>query len=106
MANPQVQADSARRNPVRKPDILELHMSGMTPFLSHGDAANERLGDAHAILQILSQAFEGAYEASQQEGSRETIALMNQRIVARALDGVASLIAYAQHHLDCVGRVS
>lgn len=106
MAKPQVQADSAGRNPVSAPNILELKINGSTPFLSHADAANDRLADAHAILLVMSQAFEGAHEAGFLSETRETIDHLSQRIVARALDAVSNLVAYAQYHIDCDGRGS
>lgn len=100
MAVNPVGADSAHRNPMRTPNILDLKINGCTPFLSHGDAASERLADAYAILAVMSQAFEGAHEAACLGDKRETIDNMSYNLVARALDGVASLVAYAQHHID------
>lgn len=103
MAVETLGADSAHRNPVRDarvPDILNLTINGTTPFLSHRDAADDRLSDAHAILQVMSCAYMDAQSALSQGGKRETIETVSPGLISEALDAVANLIAYAQYHLD------
>lgn len=105
MAVHPVGAETARRNPVRvasAPDILNFKLNGTTPFLSHRDAANDRLSDAHAILVIMSRAYLDAQDALSDSSRRETIETIPPGIISEALDAVSNLIAYAQYHIDAV----
>lgn len=100
MAELLLGAKSAHRNAARDCDILKLKINGVTPFLSHPDCVNDRLSEAHAFLMVLSAGFLDADDALSDPKQRETITGLRPRIIAQALEGVAALVAYAQHHTD------
>ena len=79
-------------------DITTFKINGTTPFWSHGDSADERLSEAHAMLSLLA----GAHNVCEGIDPDEREPFENTRhcITARALDGIATLVALAQHHTD------
>jgi hypothetical protein len=72
----------------------KLDVNGMAPFYSHPDGATDRLKEAHALLTIFAAAF--------RETGDECIATTNPKIIAAAIDGVASLVALGLFHDSCV----
>lgn len=97
MANSNLQADSADRNDVRA-NLLNFQINGVSPAISHGDATTARLEEAHAVLTVLSFAFEDAATVGRETGDRIPITHLNERLIARAIEGAASLVAYASYH--------
>lgn len=83
-------------------DILNLRMNGTTPVLRHPDGINDRLREARAMLVVLEQAFRTAAEVDGRDGIG-TITDLNPTIIADAIEGVASMLAYAQFHHDHEG---
>ena len=75
------------------PSLEALRMNGMSPFWSQADCASTQLNEAHALLTVMASAFN--------ESGTEGVNAMNHAIIAAALDGIASLVALAQHHADC-----
>lgn len=104
MALSSVRADPADHNPASAPNILNLKLNSVTPFLSHRDAVNDRLADAHAILLVMSAAYQDAQEGIGDECPRESIATVSPGLIAKALDAVSNTIAYAQYHLDAASK--
>lgn len=83
------------------PSLSALKINGTTPFWSHGDGAYQRLSEAHAILTLLR----GAHNVCEDAGETVADAFANIRheIKGCALEGIGTLIALVQYHLDCVG---
>jgi len=103
------QADCAHHESIQDtwtPKSLKaLSINGMTPFSSHTEGVNERLREAHALLTILASTYGNADEYRDQPYIEISLTTMNNSIVQSALDGVATLIALAQHHYDHVAKV-
>ena len=93
--------DAASNHAPAASDFLGLRMNDTIPFLSHGDGLNEALKQSRAIVMVLASAFRTAREASDFP-EVDTIKNLNPIIVSNALEGVATLIALAQHHYDQV----
>lgn len=104
MAKLNLPADDAGRNPVSAPNILNFKLNGVTPFLSHRDAANDRLSDAHALLIVLARAYDCAQEAMEKDPKLDTIESVPPGLISEALDAVSNLVAYAQYHIDAAGQ--
>lgn len=103
MACQTVGADAALSNAARldaAPDIRNFKINGVSLVLSHADAQNARLADAHAILTALSYAFVDAESDPLRAERGDTILDLRPRIIAQALEGVANIVAYAQYHAD------
>lgn len=84
--------------PTTTPPTLEgLKITGVTPFWSPADARDEELAQAHALLLALSAGYETCAESGQGGPAFDTL---TYPLKARALDGIATLIALAQHHSD------
>lgn len=79
----------------RAPTLTDFKLNGTAPFWSHANSADQRIEEAHAILLTLSGAFASADDAK--EGTPGEV---RPAIVAQALQGIATLIALAQHHAD------
>lgn len=101
MANTPLQADSAHDNSVAPlPKLNELRINGTAPFgISYADSADQRLAEAHAILLVFVSAHDCAEEAG--NDAADSFHNLRHAITARALEGVATLIALAQHCEDC-----
>lgn len=80
------------------PRLEAFSINGARPFWSPADAADQQLGQAHALLTLLS----GAHDVCEVAGTDNSDAFDNIRheITSAALDGVATLIALAQFQLD------
>lgn len=87
-------------NSVSAPDILKFKLNGTSPFLSHRDAANDRLSDAHAILLFMSRAYQCAQDALGKNPDLDTIESIPPGVISEALDAVCNLVSYAQYHID------
>lgn len=103
------QADSAHHESIQDtwtPKSLKaLSINGMTPFHSHTEGVNERLREAHALLAILASTYGNADEYSNHPQVEISLATMNFSFAQSALDGVATLLALAQHHYDHVSKM-
>jgi pyrroline-5-carboxylate reductase len=86
------------------PSLNDLSINGMTPFAGNRDGADQLLAEAHALLTLLSGAYDCAEGAT--ESAADAVVNIRPGITARALNGIATLIALAQHFEECadVGR--
>lgn len=76
------------------PTLEAFKINGVTPFWSAGDAHDECLAQAHAITLCLSAAHDSS------EDGNDTFDTLTHTLKARALNGVATLLAMAQHQAD------
>lgn len=81
-----------------EPSIVDLEIGGIHPFYSAGDTADACLGEAHALLTMLTSAF----FLSGDVGPTATNEFENlhDRVKGEALAGVARIIATAQYLRD------
>lgn len=79
------------------PTLEGFKITGVTPFWSPADAHDEELAQAHALLLALSAGYESCAESGQVGLAFDTL---TYPLKARALEGIATLIALAQHHSD------
>lgn len=82
--------------------LHKLTVNAANPFYSHRDGIGERLSEASALLTILASCHRDAHAYRNVSEVQVEISLtsMNDEIVASALEGVGTLIALAQHHLE------
>ncbi|BEU99979.1 hypothetical protein [Novosphingobium olei] len=85
---------------ISKEATMDFRINGCSIAVSHRDAADERLNEAHALLQALSLAFEDAENPTYPPNDRCPITDLPPRLVAKAIDGVTSLVAYARFHIE------
>ena len=80
------------------PSLEAFKINGVSPFWSPADAADEHMAQAHALLTLLA----GAHGVCDQIDTDSADPFDNIRhgITARALDGIASLVAIAQYQTD------
>jgi hypothetical protein len=100
MAVTTLQAESTRdKSAVNLPPLTQLRINGVTPFTTNRDAQDGLIAEAHALLMLLA----GVYDCAEDAGAVAADAFLSTRpgITARALEGIASLIALAQHFEDC-----
>jgi hypothetical protein len=71
-------------------------MGGMKPFVSYRENATEHREEAHALLRLLSSAFQSGANAG---GTH--IGDCNPELVAMALEGIASLVALSEFNDRC-----
>jgi hypothetical protein len=92
--------DSISPTVVELPLLTELRINGVAPFNSIRDGRDMLIAETHALLTLLAAANDCANDA----GAVAADALVSIRpgIIARALEGIASLIALSQHFEDCV----
>lgn len=76
------------------PTLEAFKINGVSPFWSPADASDECLAQAHAITLCLSAAHDSC------EDGNDTFDTLTPKLKARALDGVATLLALAQHQAD------
>jgi len=102
MAVAELRGQSGQENPkIQYPPIDGVKINGASPFWSHGDGASERLSEAYALLTMLRGAHD-VCEAVQPEFA-DAFDNVRHEIQGKALEGIATLIALAQYHLDCAG---
>ncbi len=89
----------------RGKSLKALRINGASPFYSHADGVSERLNEAHALLTVLSSTYGDADDYHNHPNVEISLTTMNYTIVQRAFEGVATLIALAQHHYDHVSKV-
>lgn len=92
-ANPHAPCTAPERD--QAPCIRDFKLNGTSPFRNHANSADQRIEEAHALLLTLSAAF-----ASADDAKERTPGEVRPTIVAQALQGVATLVALAQHHTD------
>jgi len=85
------------RTAASRDSLFDLRINGTTPFLSHGDSITDRIREARGLVGVLESAFRTARDA-RNHPEVDTINNLNPEIVADALDGIATLLALAQHH--------
>lgn len=83
-------------------DVLDLRINGTTPFLTHRDSLNDRLGEASALLTVVETALHAADEAVSKghESIVDGIVSLRSGIYARAFEGIKTLVNLAQFHAD------
>jgi hypothetical protein len=100
MAVTELRDRTDRENPKPEiPSLSALTINGATPFWSHGDGAQQRLSEAYAILTLLRGAHNVCEEAG--DSAADAFANIRHEIKGCALEGIGTLIALAQYHLDC-----
>lgn len=87
-----------------EPRLADFRINGVAPFWSAPDNAEQCMSEAHALLTVMSAAMEDSeYIVGQQidAGQRDSnFGSLRASIQARAVDGVARLIALAQYSAD------
>lgn len=78
--------------------LEQFKINGTTPFHSPGDTVDEALGQAHALLTLLSGAESVCDVVTYEQG--DAYESLRNGIQARALDGIGTLVAFAQFNLD------
>jgi hypothetical protein len=100
MAVTEIRDHAARENKsIELPALGSLQVNGTAPFWSHPDGARERLDEAYAILMLLQGAHQVCAEVG--DNAADAFATINHELSARALRGVASLIALSRHQEIC-----
>lgn len=100
MAIAELPTKAGHGNPQTElPKLAAVRINGVAPFLSASDGASERLAEAYALLSLLK----GAHEVCEEVGPlhADAFATIRHEIQGRALEGIGTLIALAQYHLDC-----
>lgn len=113
MTDSALRVESAHANPTRSrnldestvralPRIEDLVVAGMNPF--SGGEPDAFLSEAVCLLTVLSQAFDTADDIGDRPVMRSdglqadnNLDTIRPGIIARALSGVATLVALAQH---------
>ena len=79
-------------------DLCQFKINGVSLFNSHVDSADQRLTEAFALLNVITAAFDHAEDDNNSETCKVT--RLRAGIIARALDGVSTLIALSQFHTE------
>lgn len=82
--------------------IAQFTINGTTPFHCAASSADQCLAQAHALLTLLAGAHDTCQAAS--EDVADSFDNIRHEITARALDGIASLVGFAQHFTDEADR--
>lgn len=77
--------------------LFDFQITGMKPFITHGDCANECFTGAHALLQVLEDAYRFAPEGCEGDGINN----LNNTIKADAIQAIGRIIAMGVYHADC-----
>ena len=86
-------APSASPEPIEK-----FKINGITPFFSAGDDGDQALEEAHALLTLLTAAFEASeHIAKGSDDPNDPITNLRPGIIATAIEGVARLVALGQY---------
>lgn len=78
-------------------------INGVRQFMSPGDDADQCLDEAHALLTVLSTAFDLSeiYNGSTKpESEEDPLETLRPFIVARAIEGVTRLIGLGRYRND------
>ena len=90
-------ADSSNSTlaPSATPDTLEkFTINGITPFFSAGDDGDQALEEAHALLTLLTAAFEASEHITNGvDAPHDPITNLRPGMIAAALEGINRLIA-------------
>jgi hypothetical protein len=84
-------------------NLTNFEINGITPFHSPADNAEEALAQAHAILTTLAGAEQVCDRITEDEA--DGYDNIRHAITGRALEGIATLIAFAQFNLNTARRV-
>jgi hypothetical protein len=84
--------------PAEPPRLEQTKINGITAFWSPGDGIRERLEEAHALATMFAAAHQVLHEVTDEQG--EALQNLNDLVKKRAFEGIATLIAVAQYHLD------
>lgn len=99
MATAQLREQPAQEKlKVQHPPLCDLKINGVRPFYSHG-GASERLAEAYRLLTMLRSAHDVCEAA--EPAIADAFDNVRHEIQGRALEGIGTLIALAQYHLDC-----
>ena len=94
-------ADSSNSTlaPSATPDTLEnFTINGIAPFFSAGDDGDQALEEAHALLTLLTAAFEASEHITKgSDDPNDPITNLRPGIIATAIEGVARLVALGQY---------
>ena len=100
MAVAELLTKAGHANPETElPKLSAVRINGVSPFYSARDGASDRLAEAFALLTVLKGAHDVCEEAG--EDAADAFATIRHEIHGRALEGIGTLIALAQYHLDC-----
>lgn len=94
---PTAHADTPEQSAI--PTLKNLRINGVSPFGSSGDGVDERLEEAHALLLVIAAGFDADEECGR-IGIESSLTNLRSGIVSKALGGLATLLALAQHHND------
>ena len=78
-------------------------INGVAPFFSAGDDGDQALDEAHALLTVLSTAFEASELLTTRQGATDgecPISTLRPKIFATAIDGINRLIALGRYRND------
>lgn len=81
--------------------LFDFQITGMRPFISHGDCADECFTGAHALLQLLEAAYRDGPEGAEDGGINN----LNNTIKADAVQAISRLVAMGVYHASCADDV-